>query len=307
MQDFFIPSGVASNLKWSLGLFACCLLVRFAAEWLFASGADPILMRRRRFTVRALTNAVIAIGLLGIWLAEIQNALFSLTAVLVALVVATKELIMCVAGSILRFGGHLFKVGDRIELNGIHGEVVDHGLFSTTIMELPPTHAGFCGTGRTVMLPNSVLLSGPVKVEAQPRHYAPHRFLLTMEREVAVGQTMALIEAAARETLDADRELAARFHQFARRKAGAEIAGPETQVLVLTSEIGKIQFQVTIYCLVQDASHFQNAISCRVFDGLDTVLRKASEADRAGGSQVWAELQNRLKSAAAPTGKQKAA
>ncbi|MEN3792009.1 mechanosensitive ion channel family protein [Fulvimarina sp. MAC3] len=298
MPDFFIPSSAADNIGWSICVLGGCLTARFLIERLATQSEDPFVARRRRFTVRAVTNAVIAFALLGIWLAEIQNALLSLTAVLVALVVATKELIMCVAGSVLRFGGHLFKVGDRIEINGIHGEVVDHGLFSTTIMELPPQHFGFSGTGRTVMLPNSVLLSGPVKVEAQPRHYAPHRFLLTLEQAVPVKDTARLIEAVAKRVLEPDRELASRFHQFAARKAGADISGPETSVLVGTTDIGKLQFQVEIYCLVKDAAKLQNAITAEVVDTLRIGARANATAKDDAGERAWSDVANRLKSSA---------
>ncbi|MER0237451.1 mechanosensitive ion channel family protein [Fulvimarina sp. MAC8] len=299
MPDFFIPSSAADNIGWSICVLGVCLCLRFAIERLAAQSDDPFVARRRRFTVRAVTNAVIAVALLGIWLAEIQNALLSLTAVLVALVVATKELIMCVAGSVLRFGGHLFKVGDRIEINGIHGEVVDHGLFSTTIMELPPHHFGFSGTGRTVMLPNSVLLSGPVKVEAQPRHYAPHRFLLTMESPVPATETARLIADVSRKVLEPDRELAARFHQFASRKAGAEISGPDTTVFVGTSEIGKMQFQVSIYCLVKDTAQFQNAITTEVFDALKIGAKSGVTSKDEAGERLWSDVASRLKPNAA--------
>ncbi|EAU42934.1 probable integral membrane protein [Fulvimarina pelagi HTCC2506] len=298
MTGLFIPSSVADNIAWSICVLGACMAVRFLIERLAAASDDPFVARRRRFTVRALTNAIIAFALLGIWLAEIQNALLSLTAVLVALVVATKELIMCVAGSVLRFGGHLFKVGDRIEINGIHGEVVDHGLFSTTIMELPPQQHGFSGTGRTVMLPNSVLLSGPVKVEAQPRHYAPHRFLLTMEKPVPAAETARLVSEIARRVLEADRELAARFHQFAARKAGAEISGPETTVSVGTSEIGKMQFQITLYCLVRDAAQIQNEITVEVMDALRTASLSGSQANGEADDRAWADITGRLKQAA---------
>lgn len=298
MSDFFIPSSAADNIGWSICVLGGGLAARFLIERIVTQSHDPFVARRRRFTVRAVFNAIIAFALLGIWLAEIQNALLSLTAVLVALVVATKELIMCVAGSVLRFGGHLFKVGDRIEINGIHGEVVDHGLFSTTIMELPPQHFGFSGTGRTVMLPNSVLLSGPVKVEAQPRHFAPHRFLLTMEHPVPASETTRLIATIAQKVLEPDRELATRFHQFAARKAGADISGPETTVRVGTSEIGKLQFQVEIYCLVKDAAQHQNQITTEVFDALRIGTRTGAAAKEETSERSWSEVASRLKATA---------
>ena len=274
---FFIPSRIADNLAVTLGLLAALFVCRIVGEALVSRRSDPAAARRHKFKIRAITNVILAVGLLAIWLSEIQDMMLSLTAVLVALVVATKELIMCAAGSMLRFGGHLFKVGDRIELSGIHGEVIDHGLFSTTIAELPSHALGASGTGRTVMLPNSVLLTGVVRVEAQPRHYAPHRFTLTLDQPLPPGRVIAAIEEAAEAALGADRELAARFHQFAGRKAAFDTAGPDTEVSIVTTDLGKLQFHVMIYCLVKDARALEQAITRAVLEELGIGMEKAPQ------------------------------
>ncbi|MBP0614949.1 mechanosensitive ion channel family protein [Jiella mangrovi] len=275
---FFIPSQIADNITVTLALFIALVACRMVGEWVLSRRSDPAMVRRRKFTIRTICNVVFAIGLLVIWLSQIQDMLLSLTAVLVAFVVAAKELIMCAAGSMLRLSGHLFKVGDRIELGGIHGEVIDHGLFSTTIAELPSASRGATGTGRTVMLPNSVLLTGIVRVEAQPRHYAPHRFTLTLEHPLAPGRVVAAIEAAAEAALTVDRELAARFHQFAARKGGFDTAGPETEVSVATSELGKLQFHVMIYCLAKDARALEQSIVLQTLDELGIGTDKTPQA-----------------------------
>ena len=271
----FIPSQIADNITVTLALFIALFVCRIIGDWVLARRFDPVLARRYKFTIRAVCNVVLAIGMLVIWLSEIQNMLLSLTAVLVAVVVATKELIMCAAGAMLRFSGRLFKVGDRIELAGVHGEVIDHGLFSTTIVELPPHGLGSAATGRTVMLPNSVLLTGVVRVEAQPRHYAPHRFTLTLEQARPPRLVIDAIETAAEAALSPDRELASRFHQFAGRKAGFDTAGPETEVSVFTSDLGKLQFHVMIYCLAKDVRSFEQSIICAVLEELGIGVDKA--------------------------------
>jgi hypothetical protein len=288
---FFIPSHVAENITLSLLILAGVTAARWGVEWAATRRCDALAARRRRFTVRAVCNAAVAIALLGIWLSEIQNIVFSLAAVMVALVVATKELLMCVAGSVLRFGGHLFKVGDRIELTGIHGEVIDHGLFSTTIMELPPHHLGHAGTGRVVMLPNSILLTGPVRVEPQPRQYAPHRFTLTLETPAPARQMVALIGAAARDALADDLDRATRFHRLTAGKAGADIAGPGHEVAVATSDLGKLQFHVMIYCLVKDARALEQAILLDVLEKIP-LGERASRPAEAG---AWAEITRQLR------------
>ena len=290
-MSFFISSRIADHITWTLVLVFSVFVLRFFGETLLARFGDPARQRHRRFVLRTVCNMTLAVALLGIWLAEIHDMLLSLTAVLVAVVVATKELIMCAAGSVLRLSGHLFKIGDRIEFGGIHGEVIDHGLFSTTIMELPPLHVGHAGTGRTIMLPNSVLLTGAVRVEAQPRHYAPHRFTLTLEVPVPPRKAVEAIRTAAEAALASDRDLAARFHQFAARKSGVEIAGPETEVMVGTNDIGKLQFQVVIYCLVKEARAHEQAIT---LDALSS-LGVGAAAERLGETKAWAEIARQLR------------
>ena len=302
-MPFFIPSRISDNIWLTLAIFAAIWAVRTAAEWLATRRCDRSTARRRRFSIRTLASALLAVAVLGVWLSEIQNLMLSLAAVMVALVVATKELIMCVAGAVLRFGGHLFKVGDRIELDGIHGEVIDHGLFSTTIMELPAGHLGHAGTGRTVMLPNSILLTGPVRVEAQPRHFAPHRFTITLENPVPVRQAMRQIEAAAEAVLANDLERATRFHRMTATKAGADIAGPGCEVSVATSDLGKLQFHVMLYCLVKDARQLEQAVMVEALEAIAATQR----APKPGETKAWEELGRQLRDGTAPARRDAAA
>ena len=58
-----------------------------------------------------------------------------------------------------------------------------------------------------------------------------------------------------------DRDRAARFHRLSTHKLGAEVAGPEPHVGLTTSELGKLQFHVMAYCLVQDAAALEKAVT----------------------------------------------
>ncbi|BDA86750.1 mechanosensitive ion channel protein MscS [Aureimonas sp. SA4125] len=294
MPDF-ISQKVADNLGLSLAILLGLLACRWTAEFWTTRGKDAIAARQRRFTIRAVTNALIAVCLLGVWLAEIQNLVFSLAAVMVALVIATKELLMCVGGAMLRLGGHLFKVGDRIELNGLHGEVIDHGLFSTTIMEIPPVSLGHAGTGRRLTLPNSLFLACPVRVEPQPRQFAPHRFTVTLERPVPAAHALNRLEASAEAALAEDTERAARFHRLAVAKTGVDIAGPGYEVTLGTSDLGKLQFHVMLYCLTQDARALEQTIIIGFLTDLENLAMPDAETARTKLSESWDALARKLR------------
>jgi small-conductance mechanosensitive channel len=83
----------------------------------------------------------------------------------VAAVIATKELILCASGSLVRASGNAYGIGDRVEIAGSRGEVVDLSILTTTLLEMGPAPMHQF-TGRTVVIPNSVLLSHAVVNES---------------------------------------------------------------------------------------------------------------------------------------------
>lgn len=120
---------------------------------------------KRRFLVasRNITLLLVLFSLAFIWSAQIQTLALSMFAVAAAVVVATKELIMCLSGSILRSATQQYSVGDYIEINGLRGRVVDINLLNTLMMQVGPNPLVGQLAGTTVSFPNSLLLSHPVR------------------------------------------------------------------------------------------------------------------------------------------------
>lgn len=75
---------------------------------------------------------------------------------------ALQEVILSVAGWVaLSFGG-FYGPGDRVELGGIRGDVIDIGVLRTTLMELGQWVEGDLYTGRIVRVSNGTALREPV-------------------------------------------------------------------------------------------------------------------------------------------------
>lgn len=75
---------------------------------------------------------------------------------------ALQEVIASVAGwAAISFGG-FFEVGDRVQLGGIKGDVIDVGILRTTLMELGQWVDGDLYNGRIVRVANSFLFKEPV-------------------------------------------------------------------------------------------------------------------------------------------------
>jgi small-conductance mechanosensitive channel len=132
---------------------------------------------------RDLVLVILVIGTATLWIDELKTFALSLVAVAAAIVIATKELIMGAAGTFLRTSSRSFEIGDRIEVVGVRGDVVDTNLFTTTILEIGPGHIGHQQTGRAVTVPNSVFLLQPVINETFSDAYVLHTFEVPVARD----------------------------------------------------------------------------------------------------------------------------
>jgi small-conductance mechanosensitive channel len=128
---------------------------------------------RRKWIIQArlFSFLLLVSGLILIWGSEIKTIAFSLVALAVAIAIATKELLMCLMGSFLKTSTQAFRIGDRIEVSGIRGDVVDHGMVTTSLLEIGADHRF---SGRWVTLPNSIYLNHPVLNESLGQHHCLH-------------------------------------------------------------------------------------------------------------------------------------
>ncbi len=73
-----------------------------------------------------------------------------------------QELILSIAGSLYIFVVKVYKPGDRIEINGIKGDVIDVDSIYTTMMEIGQWVNSDNYTGRIVKLSNAFVFKGPI-------------------------------------------------------------------------------------------------------------------------------------------------
>lgn len=140
---------------------------------------------RRKWLVQS-RNGLLLITMLGlfmIWGEELRTLALSVVAIAVAFVVATKELIMCITGSLLKTGAGSFNVGDRIQVKDFRGDVIDQNLLVTTILEVGPGKITHQHTGRKIVLPNALFVSEPVINESFTHDFVLHAFVVPFLRK----------------------------------------------------------------------------------------------------------------------------
>ncbi len=106
-------------------------------------------------------TAVVAIVLAQIWL-QGADVLTYLGIVSAGLVIALNDVLKNVAGWVYILGRHTFEVGDRVEIEGIQGDVVDIRLLRFSVIEIGNWVEADQSTGRLVHIPNGRLFTVPM-------------------------------------------------------------------------------------------------------------------------------------------------
>jgi small-conductance mechanosensitive channel len=258
---------VARDAALSLTWVAFVLAARWAAARVVRRAAWSSERAHLRWTMQVRSGAVLLIfvGLLLIWGTELRTMALSLTALAVALVIATKEMLLCIMGSLLRASTRSYTVGDRIEMGGARGDVIEYGLFATTILEIGPGHMW---TGRAVTVPNSVLLSERVVNETFATDYVLHIICVPITDEALhAGADDALCaagKAACAEYID---EARAHVTDHA-RDHGFEAPPVEPTVSVRIPEAGKVDLLLRLPTPVRDKGIIEQKVLRRWLDAM---------------------------------------
>lgn len=154
---------------------------------------SPEEKRRWIVQIKNISLIILAAGLFGIWATELRAFAISLVAVAAAIAISTKEVIQCFLGGFYKASARPFELGDRIEVNGYRGEVIDHNFFSTTLLEIGPTRENQQLSGRQIVIPNSMILNYPILNQSLQQKYVLQSVRLTVypgEDWLALEQTM---------------------------------------------------------------------------------------------------------------------
>lgn len=223
--------------------------------------SEPLRLRLY-VVVRRLTFVLLLLGLALVWTKQLQNLALSLVAIAVAIAIATKELILCLLGTVLRAASGSFGVGDRVEIGPWRGDVIDQTLLATTLLEVGPEYQR---TGRAVVLPNSLLLHTPVINETFTDTYILHNIIVPMhlhdDWQSAEKRLLQVAEDVCRERIRAgstqQREM--------ERRHGLSALPVAPRVVLQMPEPGRIDLVLRVPTLAHDKGRTEQEILKRFF------------------------------------------
>jgi small-conductance mechanosensitive channel len=192
----------------SVGVIAgAFLLNRSVASVLRRQNAErpSVVLLSKLVTARNLIAVGTGAVLLSLWVKELASFVLSLAAIAGALLLVSKEFILCWLGSFMRTISRPFQIGDIVEIGAWRGKVVDADLLTTTLLEMGRAQQF---TGNRVEIPNSTFLSTPVKNLSVTGEY----FLNNLPIPFPVGTD---IEATRQMLLDAATPIVSEFQKNA--------------------------------------------------------------------------------------------
>lgn len=214
-------------------------------------GKNTILSEAQRISLSKLSNysiAIIIVLFVLIWAVQLKSFALSLAAFAVAIVIAFKEVILCVSGSIvLASGAKSFKIGDWIEVGAYHGEVIGQNLISTTLQEFSST-GNKDYTGRTVVLPNSIFLSQSLMNLNFNKKYVFHSFEILYPDQTEWPSLKPLIEKEVNNLVYPFIETAIDYNARIEKESGVDMPDVDPVIYLRTGHEGKIFISIKLFC-----------------------------------------------------------
>jgi small-conductance mechanosensitive channel len=175
---FFQNNGLVKQTIITAAIFFMIFITRFVFLQFIRKSKTLGIESKRRLSVNSSSffSFIFVFACIFIWSNEIQTMALSFVAIGVAVVIATKEMILCFMGGIYKATNNLFHIGDRIEINGTRGNVIGKSMLSTKLLEIGPGQRTHQYTGRSITIPNALFLLHNLVNESFTHDYVLHTF-----------------------------------------------------------------------------------------------------------------------------------
>ncbi len=131
------------------------VVVRLAQRMARRFFSDPVKLYNATKTIRRIGGVLAVTAIFVLLSPDVRGLLTVLTLIGAGLAIALREALLSFVGWIRIGIISPYRIGDRIEINGIRGDVIDIRVLRTTLMEIGNWVDADQSTGRIVHVPNS--------------------------------------------------------------------------------------------------------------------------------------------------------
>ncbi len=152
----------ASLLRYLVWAAVILLLMVYLRRLVRKRVVDPNLRFRSQRGVELFGVLILFLVTVSYFTGNIKEFALAVGLLTAGITITLQELILSLAGSVFIYLINVYKPGDRIEINGIKGDVIDINSLYTTMMEIGQWVSSDNYSGRIVKLSNAFVFRGPV-------------------------------------------------------------------------------------------------------------------------------------------------
>lgn len=145
-----------------IGIIIINLVIRLTQRWVFSHVKSKDVRYGLRRSSKFFGYLAAVLLIIGVFSNQLDNITVALGVAGAGIAFALQEVIVSVAGFIALSFGQFYTIGDRVQLGGIKGDVIDIGILRTTIMDMGGWVKGDQYNGRIVRIANSFVFKEPV-------------------------------------------------------------------------------------------------------------------------------------------------
>ena len=162
-----LEQGDSSGLLIRLLYFLFWSFIILLVIWLIRLGInrkvhDNIMRYRAKKTASLTGYILVLLVAIFTFTGKLQYLGISIGLISAGIAFTMQEVFLSIAGWVSIYSSNVYKPGDRIEMNGVRGDVIDISLTKTTLMEIGGWTNSDNYNGRIVRISNAFVFKGPV-------------------------------------------------------------------------------------------------------------------------------------------------
>jgi small-conductance mechanosensitive channel len=239
--------------------------------------------RRRQLLVvrRLLTGFLTGLVLIFGFVTQFSSIATFAGFITAGIAVGLQTILLSVAAYFFIIGRYGIKVGDRITIGAVTGDVVEVGIVRFYVMEMAGSGTDLYATGRVAVFSNAVLFQAgtPLFKQMPGTHYAWHELTVKLSQDAEYRTAVQEIVKALQSVYESYREQVERQHKSLElwMDSGVDMPGIQSNLLLVD---GGLQFWVRFPVIIRQASAVDEKMTEALLDliGKDPRVKAAVTA-----------------------------
>nr|WP_299204519.1 mechanosensitive ion channel domain-containing protein [uncultured Brumimicrobium sp.] len=207
---------IGKYLLWMAGVF---ILIKLIRTYLIKKLPDVGVRYKSQKGIEILGYILMVLVTISFFSGSIKDFGLAIGLLTAGITITLQELILSIAGSFFIYLSKVYKPGDRIEMNGIKGDVIDVDSIYTTMMEIGEWVNSDNYSGRIVKISNAFVFKGAVYNYSQNFPFVWDEFTLPIRYQSDIELAKKIISEVATEhlseyALQAKEEWKTMVHKF---------------------------------------------------------------------------------------------